>query len=60
MTVGGTPDRTGTDSCFSCGNTSRNHPMYPLTARIAPRTLTDAVVSKSAKTRVMPNVRTIG
>ena len=34
--------------------------MYPLTANIAPRTLTDAVVSKPAKTKVMPKARTIG
>jgi hypothetical protein len=34
--------------------------MDPLTASIAPSTLTDAVVSKPAKTKVMPNARTIG
>jgi hypothetical protein len=34
--------------------------MYPLTANIAPRMLTDAVVSIPANTKVMPNARTIG
>src|SRR5689334_13319850 len=51
---------TGTDSCFSCGSTSRNQPTYPVRANIAPRILTDTVVSIPANTRVMPNARTIG
>src|ERR1700739_4228616 len=48
------------DSCFSCGNTSRNHPMTPLIARIAPRRLTDGLVTIPAKTRVRPKARMIG
>jgi hypothetical protein len=34
--------------------------MYPPTAKIAPRMLTEAVVSIPAKTKVMPKARAIG
>ena len=51
---------TGTDSIFSCGKTSRNQPMYPQTARIAPSTLTAAFVTMPAATSMTPKARTIG
>ena len=51
---------TSTVSSFSCGRTSRNHPTQPVTKRIAPRILTEGLVSSPAKSRVMPNARTTG
>src|SRR5262245_32135149 len=51
---------TGTDSIFSCGKTSRNQPMYPLTASIAPTTLTAAFVTRPATTSITPKAKTIG
>src|ERR1700693_2529184 len=50
----------GRDSCFSCGNTSRNQPRDPVSAKIAPRMLTEALVTNPANTNVKPNARTIG
>jgi hypothetical protein len=51
---------TGTDSISSCGRTARNQPTEPLTAKIAPKMLTEAVVSIPANTSVMPKAKTIG
>src|SRR5713226_1602590 len=48
------------DSCFSCGNTSRNHPTQPANVKIAPRMLTEALVTNPAKTNVRPKARMIG
>src|ERR1700730_5313806 len=50
----------GTDSCFSCGNTSRNQPRDPVSAKITPRMLTELLVTNPANTNVKPNARTIG
>ena len=50
----------GMDSCFSCGNTSRNQPTQPASVKIAPRMLTEALVTNPAKTNVRPKARTIG
>lgn len=51
---------TGTDSCCSRGRTSRNQPMHPLTAKIAPKMLTAAVVTIPANTNATPRAKTIG
>src|SRR5713226_9965951 len=48
------------DSCFSCGNTSRNHPTQPASVKIAPRMLTEALVTNPAKTNAIPKARMIG
>src|SRR5260370_8206259 len=48
------------DSCFSWGNTSRNHPTQPASVKIAPRMLTEALVTNPAKTNVRPKARVIG
>src|ERR1700688_1203115 len=48
------------DSCFSWGKTSRNHPTQPAKAKIAPRMLTDALVTNPAKTNVRPNAKMMG
>src|SRR5260370_32143527 len=48
------------DSCFSCGNTSRNHPTQPATMKIATRMLTEALVTNPANTNVSPKARMIG
>jgi hypothetical protein len=59
LTAGGSA-KTGTDSCFSTGTTSQNHPIDPAAANIAPRTLTETLVTKPAKSNVTPKARTIG
>jgi hypothetical protein len=51
---------TGTDSCFSCGSTSQNHPTQPTTVKIAPKMLTVAVVTSPANNKATPKAATIG
>src|SRR5438309_1220548 len=50
----------GMDSCFSWGNTSRNQPTQPASVKIAPRMLTEVLVTNPAKTNVRPKARMIG
>jgi hypothetical protein len=58
--MGTTSGETGTDSCFSCGSTSQNHPTHPMTVRIAPRILTVALVTSPANNKATPKAATIG
>src|SRR5271156_1087308 len=50
----------GTDSIFSWGKMSRAHPRQPHKANIAPRMLTNAVVTKPVKANARPSAKTIG
>src|SRR5215469_11716572 len=51
---------TGTVSSCSRGNTSRNQPTQPATARARPRTLTEALVRRPANIKVKPKAKTRG
>src|SRR5271154_7603019 len=51
---------TATASSCSCGKTVRNHPTQPASARAAPRTLTDMLVTSPAKRRVAPKAKMKG
>src|SRR5580700_1545899 len=57
-TIASTP--TSIASSFSCGRTSRNHPKHPATNRVAPRMLTEALVTRPAMSSVTPNARMMG
>src|SRR5260370_39561507 len=51
---------TAMASSCSCGKTARNHPTEPTSARAAPRTLTDMLVTSPANRRVAPKARMKG
>src|SRR5438445_7365884 len=51
---------TATASSCACGKTARNHPTQPASARAAPRTLTDMLVTSPAKRRVAPKAKMNG
>src|SRR5689334_6087499 len=51
---------TATVSSSGCGKTAQNHPTQPASARAAPRTLTDMLVTSPANRRVAPNARMKG
>src|SRR6266851_7644549 len=51
---------TATVSSCSCGKTARNHPLQPTSARAAPRTLTDMLVTSPANRRVAPKAKMKG
>src|SRR5439155_22706563 len=52
--------RTRTNSGYSIGSTSRNHPTAPRRANTRPNTLTAGCVTSPAQSRVMPNAVTKG
>src|ERR1051326_867775 len=60
VTIATASPSTATCSCFSCGSTSRNQPVHPLNARIAPKKLTPALVTSPAKISAHPSARTNG
>src|SRR5690349_8052860 len=51
---------TAMASSCSCGKTARNHPTQPTSARAAPRTLTDMLVTSPANRRVAPKAKMKG
>src|SRR5437899_8841482 len=53
-------ETSATISSCACGKTARNHPTQPASARAAPRTLTDMLVTSPAKSRVAPKARMKG
>src|SRR5580698_5195043 len=50
----------GITTCFSCGSTSRNQPTQPANIRIAPSTLTAALVTRPAMSSMNPKASVIG
>src|SRR6516225_8151884 len=58
--VSTTSGSTGTISCRSSGNTSRNHPTLPAKLSTTPTRLTKTLVSRPAKSSVRPKANTIG
>src|SRR6516162_10019872 len=58
--VSTTSGSTGTISCRSSGNTSRNHPMLPAKLSTTPTRLTKTLVSRPANSSVRPKANTIG
>src|SRR5260370_21691230 len=59
VVTGTTFSETDTRSCFSWDKTSRNQPTEPAIARIAPRTLTEALLTNPANTSLKPKASTI-
>src|ERR1051326_7690791 len=55
VTIATASPSTATCSCFSCGSTSRNQPVHPLNARIAPKKLTPAMVTSQPDSRSPPH-----
>src|SRR6516225_2932550 len=58
--VSTTSGSTGTISCRSFGNTSRNHPTLPAKLSTTPTRLSETLVSSPAKSSVRPKANTIG
>src|SRR6516162_7831868 len=58
--VSTTSGSTGTISCRSRGNTSRNHPTLPARLSTTPTRLSETLVSSPANSSVRPKANTIG